>query len=244
VFSREERALNNILKFPGLDALGEFPGKILCQRIVSAEALAAHPLADPKERTICAAPYPDRVVHHALCSVTAPVLERSMVDHTYACRAGKGTGAARQHCRERARRWRYALKLDVRRYFPTREHGAEQIRGHVHFFVEFGDEELEGFPGAIVGATRGWVSEFLPSFAHHPQARPCLFTHGDVARMAIAMDGLRTSFSPGSHRRESSPNTSPGFQNWMPRLVGFREANAWRYLALLNETLRALGTGR
>ena len=34
---------------------------------------------DPKHRLISAAPFRDRVVHHALCSVIEPVFERSFI---------------------------------------------------------------------------------------------------------------------------------------------------------------------
>jgi hypothetical protein len=45
---------------------------------------------DPKERTIHAARFPDRVIHHALMNVREPVFERQLIFHTYACRVGKG----------------------------------------------------------------------------------------------------------------------------------------------------------
>lgn len=77
---------------------------------------------DPKERLICAAPYRDRVVHHAICNVIDPILERRMVDQSYSCRTGKGTGAARQACLRMVRKYRYVLKLDVRKYFPSVDH--------------------------------------------------------------------------------------------------------------------------
>lgn len=79
-------------------------------------------ICDPKERTISAAPYTDRIVHHAVCNVIAPILERSLIHHTYSCRIGKGTGAARMRCRRLARTCRYALKLDVRQYFASIDH--------------------------------------------------------------------------------------------------------------------------
>ncbi len=40
----------------------------------------AFPLFDPKPRTISAAPFRDRVVHHALMNVLAPVLERGFIE--------------------------------------------------------------------------------------------------------------------------------------------------------------------
>ena len=49
---------------------------------------------DPKERTIAAAPFRDRVVHHAICAVLEPVFERRAIFDSYACRVGKGTHRA------------------------------------------------------------------------------------------------------------------------------------------------------
>jgi RNA-directed DNA polymerase len=77
---------------------------------------------DPKERLICAPSYPDRVVHHALCNIIAPILERTFIDHSYSCRVGLGTGAARTRCRSLVRQYSHVLKLDVRRYFPSIDH--------------------------------------------------------------------------------------------------------------------------
>jgi len=49
---------------------------------------------DPKKRIVSAAPFRDRVVHHALCAVAEPIFEAGFIDHTFANRAGKGTHAA------------------------------------------------------------------------------------------------------------------------------------------------------
>ena len=77
---------------------------------------------DPKLRVIHAAPFRDRVVHHALMTVAGPCLERSAVHHSYACRVGRGNRAAVQHAAVCTRRHRYFLKLDVRRYFDSIQH--------------------------------------------------------------------------------------------------------------------------
>jgi len=45
-----------------------------------------HWIAEPKPRLISAAPYRDRVVHHALMNVLEPILERHFHPHSYACR--------------------------------------------------------------------------------------------------------------------------------------------------------------
>lgn len=49
---------------------------------------------EPKKRQISAAPYRDRVVHHALVGVLEPIFERTFIADSYACRKGKGTHAA------------------------------------------------------------------------------------------------------------------------------------------------------
>ena len=77
---------------------------------------------DPKPRLISAAPYRDRVVHHALCRVIEPVFEPTFVFDSYACRRGKGTHAAVSRLGAFARRYRYVLKCDVSRYFPSIDH--------------------------------------------------------------------------------------------------------------------------
>ncbi len=43
---------------------------------------------------ISAAPFRDRVVHHAVCNVVMPLFERKMIFDLYSNRAGKGTHAA------------------------------------------------------------------------------------------------------------------------------------------------------
>lgn len=49
---------------------------------------------EPKRRKISAAPFRDRVVHHALCNLIEPVFEAGFIVHSYANRLGKGTHRA------------------------------------------------------------------------------------------------------------------------------------------------------
>jgi retron-type reverse transcriptase len=39
---------------------------------------------EPKKRLISAAPFRDRVVHHALCNVTVPYIEKLFISDSYA----------------------------------------------------------------------------------------------------------------------------------------------------------------
>jgi retron-type reverse transcriptase len=77
---------------------------------------------DPKPRVISAAPFRDRVVHHALCQVIEPLWERRFIHDTYACRMGKGTHAALDRCTEFARRYPYVLQCDIEQFFPSMDH--------------------------------------------------------------------------------------------------------------------------
>ena len=52
-------------------------------------------IREPKRRMIAAAPFRDRVVHHALCNLLAPVMERQFIARSFSCQVGKGTTAAR-----------------------------------------------------------------------------------------------------------------------------------------------------
>jgi retron-type reverse transcriptase len=77
---------------------------------------------EPKRRLISAAPFRDRVVHHALCNVIEPICERRFIRDSYANRIGKGTHRALDRCTYFMRRYRYVLPCDVKQYFPSVDH--------------------------------------------------------------------------------------------------------------------------
>ena len=78
---------------------------------------------DPKERTIYAAAFPERVLHHAVMNVCDPVFERFQIFDSYATRRGKGTFAALERARRFTGSNAWFLKLDVRKYFDSVDHG-------------------------------------------------------------------------------------------------------------------------
>jgi retron-type reverse transcriptase len=77
---------------------------------------------EPKLRRISAAPFRDRVVHHALCNVIEPLFEKQFIPDSYANRVGKGTHKAIDRCQEFARRYRYVLRCDIVKHFPSLDH--------------------------------------------------------------------------------------------------------------------------
>jgi len=79
-------------------------------------------LKRPKHRIVSAAPFRDRVVHHALCDVVAPLFEQGFIGNTFANRIGKGTHkaiAAYEYYRDRHK---HVLRCDIFRYFPSIDH--------------------------------------------------------------------------------------------------------------------------
>ncbi len=79
-------------------------------------------IREPKRRLIAAAPFRDRVVHHALCRQMNPLLQRRFIARSFSCQVGKGTTAARECCRHLTNRFQYVLKCDVSKFFPNIDH--------------------------------------------------------------------------------------------------------------------------
>ena len=160
---------------------------------------ASFHIHEPKRRLISAAPFRDRVVHHALCNVMEPAFERSFIADSFANRIGKGTHRALDRCQEFARRYRYVLQGDVRQFFPSidltilqatlrRKVRDQDIQWLISQIVTSGvgvlsDEyEMVYFPGDdLLAATRArglpignltsqfWANCYLSSFDHFIQ---------------------------------------------------------------------------
>jgi len=77
---------------------------------------------DPKIRQICAAAFPERVLHHAIMNICEPVLDRYAIHDSYACRKGKGPLNALKRARMIIRKYDWFLKLDIRKYFDSIDH--------------------------------------------------------------------------------------------------------------------------
>ena len=79
-------------------------------------------ISEPKRRRISAAPFRDRVVHHALCHLIEPVFEGQFIADSYANRVGKGTHRAVARLQQLARRFAHVLRLDIVKHFPAIDH--------------------------------------------------------------------------------------------------------------------------
>jgi retron-type reverse transcriptase len=83
---------------------------------------------ESKRRLVSAAPFRDRVVHHALVNLIEPVFERRFITDSYANRVGRGTHRALDRCQQFARRYPYVLSCDVRQFFPSIDYAILRAR--------------------------------------------------------------------------------------------------------------------
>jgi len=77
---------------------------------------------DPKPRDICAASFPERILHHAIMNICEPILEKYAIYDSYACRKNKGTHAAIDRAKKFCKNNTWYLKLDIRKYFDSIDH--------------------------------------------------------------------------------------------------------------------------
>ena len=101
-----------------LDRLDENLDRLAAD-IVSERAPLGHAVRftihDPKRRTIHAACFADRVLHHAIFNLAEPRLERMLVDGCHACRRGKGVHSAVAAVQQSLRAHRCLVQVDARR---------------------------------------------------------------------------------------------------------------------------------
>ena len=83
---------------------------------------------EPKKRLIMALPFKDRVVQWAIYRVLNPLLSKSFISHSYACRVGMGTHKAADKLQywvrkvDRSPNKYYYLKMDISKYFYRVDH--------------------------------------------------------------------------------------------------------------------------
>ena len=115
-------------------------------------------IRDPKERVITAPCFEERVLHHAVMNVCEPIMERSLIADTFACRKGMGREAAIQRAALFSRTTGWFLKLDVRKYFDSIPHD----RLLALLATRFRDRRLVELFAQIIQAYRGRLGVGLP----------------------------------------------------------------------------------
>lgn len=114
---------------------------------------------EPKERTIYAPAFRDVVVQHAIYCTIYSLFDSSFIDHSFACRKGKGIHAASNYAQRalRATKDTYVLKLDIEKFFYSidREILKNLLRKKIKdkrflsvmfMFLDYGDHSVSGIP--------------------------------------------------------------------------------------------------
>lgn len=92
---------------------------------------------DPKQRSIAAAPFRDRVVHHAVHDVIEPLIDKTFIYDSYACRKAKGTHMAVDRAQGFLRANAFCFHGDIKKYFPSINHNI--LKGILRRRIDDGD---------------------------------------------------------------------------------------------------------
>jgi retron-type reverse transcriptase len=120
---RGKRFRDNVLEFnyhlePELTKLQQE----LTQKTYRPGAYRTFRIFEPKPRLISAAPYRDRVVHHAVCNIIVPIFQQDFIPTSYANRIGFGTHRGLHQFTHHARTQPYVLQCDIKKYFASIDH--------------------------------------------------------------------------------------------------------------------------
>lgn len=78
---------------------------------------------EPKQRLIYILPFsPDRIVQHAIMNVIEPIWDKLFISDSYACRKNKGIHAGSRRVMEFVRHYKYCLKCDISKFYPSIHH--------------------------------------------------------------------------------------------------------------------------
>ncbi|NJN98903.1 MAG: hypothetical protein HC875_34820, partial [Anaerolineales bacterium] len=113
---------------------------------------------EPKRRLVSAAPFRDRVVHHALCRVIEPIWEARFISTSFACRVGKGTHKALDQAHAWVRQYRYAFQGDIVKYFPSIDH--QILRSLLAHHIA--DRQTMGLIDVILESGAGLLADEYP----------------------------------------------------------------------------------
>jgi retron-type reverse transcriptase len=97
---------------------------------------------EPKKRLISAPSFRDRVVHHAITQIIAPLVENKFIAETFACIVGRGTHKAAalawKSAKQARRNWGnfYILKCDISNFFLSIDHAIPAFNPEVQHLAQ------------------------------------------------------------------------------------------------------------
>jgi RNA-directed DNA polymerase len=121
-------------------------------------AMRQFSIRDPKPRIIHAPCFRARVMQHALIAHIGPVLEKSLVFDTYACRKGKGALAAVMRVQSHAKHFACYAQIDIAQYFPSVDHQVLMAQ----LTTKLSDHDLLHYISRIIDAHQDGPARGLP----------------------------------------------------------------------------------
>ena len=124
---------------------------------------------EPKERIIYKLPFsPDRIVQHAIMNILKPIMVNRFIPETYACIEGRGQHKASLKCSEYVRRNQWALKCDIRKFYPSIDQNILSEKLHRIIkdkrFMEIVDGVIFSFPGGKNCPIGNYCSQWFGNF--------------------------------------------------------------------------------
>lgn len=127
-----------------------------------------------KERYIYVLPYfPDRILHHAIVQVLAPIWHAWFIRDTYGSIPNRGVHDALKRMQRAMRSdpggTRYCLKCDIRKYYPSVDH--DRLKLHLRRKIKdkqmlaLLDEIIDSAPGIPIG---NYLSQYFGNIALTP----------------------------------------------------------------------------
>lgn len=142
---------------------------LLLDHNYSTSAYSTFKIFEPKEREVFKLPfYPDRIMHHAIMNVLAPIFVSVFTADTYSCIKGKGIHAAAKGVQQALRNEGetvYCLKLDIKKFYPSIDHAILKSL----LLRKFKDGELLALLYEIIDSAPGlpignYLSQYFANF--------------------------------------------------------------------------------
>lgn len=156
---------------------------------------------EPKERQIYRLPYRDRIVHHAIMNVMEKIWVSVFTADTYSCIKGRGIHKAVKKVKKvlasDPEGTRYALKIDVKKFYPSIDHGVLKaiIRKRIKCpkLLALLDEIIDSAPGVPIGnyLSQYFANLYLAYFDHQAKEKLGVAQYFRYADDIVVMSGSK-----------------------------------------------------
>lgn len=124
---------------------------------------------EPKERIIYKLPYnPDRIVQHAVMNILKPILLNLFIENNYGSIENRGPHKASKKCAEFTRKYKYYLKCDIKKFYPSIDQNIlsnmfHRIIKDIKFMIII-DDIIFSFPGNKNCPIGNYCSQWFGNF--------------------------------------------------------------------------------